>query len=247
MSNEPQEQTDERAESETQALLRSILGVLGYDAVEQLTAQDVVAVIGAWLGLVTLASSEPTSPAAELWRTAYAASLHASPMAAATARQENAREDADAAVLAFVRRFPCRFEPVDRQAADDLAAMRAALDEQTEATERARRDADVAHLMANSLREGVCAALGVPLDGGGYDILTLIRDNTRDARKFEDALVPLPKPERVEPGQRWAFVDDVAKLQGDTAKLLMGEDADRRWMIESQDWYYLGPAPTSEG
>lgn len=73
--------------------------------------------------------------------------------------------------------------------------------------------------------DAICAAIGVSRDGG-YDIVRICRDNARDARHYDEAkleiatlrqerdelkaqlasaIVPLPKPERVAPGQRWLW------------------------------------------
>lgn len=227
MSNESQEQTVERAESEAQTLLRRILGVLGYDAVEQLTAQDVASVIGAWLGLVQLVTADPTSPVADLWGRIYDASLRASPLLTRTARSEEARESADEAMTAYVRRFPPRFEPVDRQSLDDLAAMRAALDEQTEVSDRWRERTEKAERDLSAAQAALAEIAHI-------------------------YIVPKPKPERVEPGQRWAFVmkaDDSEEVSADCS-FLFRDAYGEPWQAGPCDMkaaYYLGPAPTSEG
>lgn len=232
MSNEepntPAGTTRERAAFADRAeqLLRETLVALGYDAAN-LTAADLVHGFACWLGILQMYRAEPTSPAAEWWQRVWQSTNVAPRFDLPRAHLDDAVDVADHAAIAFLRRFPPRFEPVDRQSLDDLAAMRDALDEQTDATERARiqsaewqRRAEIAERNEGILLDKLAARAG--------------------------SLVPQPKPERVEPGQRWAFVDDVAKVRGDTAKLLMGEDADSRWMLESQDWIFLGPVPKSE-
>lgn len=228
---------------QAEALLRRILGALGYDAAEHVTTHDLVAAMGAWLGLVTLASAEPTSPAAHLWQAIYDAALRASPMADTRARREEARQEADEALLAFVRRFPPRFEPVDRQSLDDLAAMREALDEQTAATEAAR------DLVAEWQSRYVQAAERV---GKAERDLAELRALVASS----GTLIPQPKPERVEPGQRWAFVmistGQVDHFANRRAWKLEGESG-RYWCAMPENgssvaasMYYLGPAPTAE-
>lgn len=222
--------------AEAEPLFRRILAVLGYDSADEISAADLIVSVAAWANLVQMFRAEPTSPVADMWHAICAASLRSSPLLSADARLEEAQRSADGAALGFLRRFPPRFEPVDRQALGDLVAMRAALDEQTEATERARE-------LAAEWQSRYAQAVERAEKAEGH----VSAAQTALVEIGRVAICPKPKPEQVEPGQRWAFVDDVAKVHGDTAKLLMGEDADSRWMIESKDWYYLGPAPTSEG
>jgi hypothetical protein len=108
-----------------------------------------------------------------------------------------------------------------------------------------------------SFREAIYGASGVP-DGKGYDIIQIYRDSTKDAlslirvteerdelkAQFARAIVPLPRPERVEPGQRWAIVMGTASDCRCGSTIYKFIDADGSPYFANEDdiakSYYLG-------
>lgn len=60
------------------------------------------------------------------------------------------------------------------------------------------------------------------------------------------ALIPQPKPERVEPGQRWVWVETVRGVGHEDTSFETGERVETEALLERDGWHYIGPAPTAE-
>jgi hypothetical protein len=178
-------------------------------------------------------------------------------MAAPSAAADGATEIADRAVDHYVQRFPPIL--VDRD--DDLEALREERDvwqAEAEAYEQERHDAlavfadfgigpnqsvaECARSLANyytrqmRAADDIKAGLAARAEKAEAELAAA---NAAIAEVARVAIVPQSKPERVEPGQRWARLETVA----DAGELQSWE----RTMMLSAEWVYLGPAPTTEG
>lgn len=114
-----------------EALLRSILETLGYSA--PVTTEALLTGITAWLALLQQWAKDPTGTVAAFWAKTFHTAFAASPMASPKTRREDAADEATAAAAEYMRRFPPLVEDApNRDTVDDIDAMRAELDAQTE-------------------------------------------------------------------------------------------------------------------
>lgn len=93
----------------------------------------------------------------------------------------------------------------------------------------------------NGLHIAICDASGMPHTQRFDRIASVAALRTeRDAlkAKLASAIVPLPKPERVEPGQRWARIS--ATYGNESVGTLINGVPARNFMIDHSDWIYIG-------
>jgi hypothetical protein len=89
----------------------------------------------------------------------------------------------------------------------ELAKIKAELDSKRRECQTEKERADKAEHDANNLRviySDARASAGLPLQIGEGENLSKWCSDARE--KLSRAIIPLPKPEKVEPGQKWAFV-----------------------------------------
>lgn len=210
-----------------EALLRLIMSTLGWT--HDVTLVDLIAGLRSWIALVQVMTRDPEGRLASIWWRAYDGALARSSLAYDAPRRQWAAEEADHATKEFLRRFPPLVEDAaPRDTIDDVAALQQALDEQTDATADALVKADRLEAIANAAEERAEKA---------ERELTELRASV---------IVPLPKPERVEPGQRWLFTARVNKISNGDAFALEGWfDADA--MLKHDDYVYLGNAQSAGG
>jgi hypothetical protein len=248
-----------------EALLRAILVALGYSG--ELTPADVIAALTQWVEKLRRWRLDPASNVATMWARAWAPALSRSAMAAPSVAADEATEIADHAVDHYVQRFP----PLLEDASDDLEALREELAEwQAEAVglrkiaDAAEERADKGYGLHRELWQLVADVTGA-LEGD--DVVASVERLKARAEKAEAelaaanaaiaevarvAIVPQPKPESVGPNQRWARTTTTC-LDGWPRGQLMLADGFRlspdntRAMLTNDDWFYLGPAPTTEG
>jgi hypothetical protein len=235
-------------------LLVRILAALGYES-DKLTPTSLLAGIAAWVTLLIAMKRDPSGACARVWfdTVLVAARDVDSESSVCVAFADNITNE-------FARRFPPFLED-DRPTYDDkdFADMRAELERQTIISEklaieldtiRDERDAlkramiDAGKLYDTRMRELARAeALCVETNGRVIE-LTAQRDQfMRAMDKMAGALVPLAKPERVEPGQRWAKVYSIdinasheVFANGTTQPEIARDIA----MLNGDKWVYLG-------
>lgn len=200
-------------------LLRAILVALGYENAGTLRGEDLIAGITAWVTLLITMKREPGGSYASFWARAFLDAWKDMPSG-------DAAEAATAAVNEFAKRYPPMLDDalIDEQERDtqtNIQVLTAELDKQVqlvwqlEAENKSLLKANEHHaselarirLEFDTFADNVRKALNV---GSGVDLIAIIEARTRTHREYHElkanALVPLAKPERVEPGQRWAFV-----------------------------------------
>jgi hypothetical protein len=233
-----------------ETLLRRILGALGYGNGDGLTAIDVLTGITAWLELLLTMQHDPSGGYASFWARMFDRFV---------AMYPDDKDDAQCAKLAdsaanqWILRFPPFLED-ERQTYDDkdFADMRAELDRQTMIAGNLERTRDVLLTRNEALELENKSLLATAVDlTNTAERFESERDETRRqlaaaeslaitlAEKFsnektrtKDALVPLAKPERLEPGQRWAFVYEPLDSESMRAHPMA--------MFSNPNWKYLG-------
>jgi hypothetical protein len=210
-----------------EALFRRVLVALGYNG--EVSTADLINAIAAWLSLFLFVKRDPDGRFASVWLSSFNTAWGTSTMLQPSSRRTEAEEQADAAVLAFAQRFPPLLEDAEqRDTADDLTALREALDEQTEATAAARSIADEWKTSAERLAAQVAHL---------------------ESQLSRYALVPQPKPDRVEPDQRWArmVTTDQVLDNGNVTEAGIFEFWEARRMMSCENWIYLGNVQKTDG
>jgi hypothetical protein len=180
--------------------LAALLSFLGFGVLPTATIADMLGELTGWLEMAKAIRRDPQGATARIWWDAFKEAWGAHPTSAAALC-------ADDAIAEFGKRFLPVNADDDRDTLNtaDFDALREELDKQTQIAAELRSERDTL-LMANSLHASEIESL--------HD-------------KLASAIVPLPKPERVEPGQRWAMI----VTAGDTQA--RGESA--QW--EVRDWH----------
>jgi hypothetical protein len=176
-------------------LLVRILAALGYES-DKLTPSSLLAGIAAWVTLLIASKNDVNGRFASFW-------MHAFLDAWKDLSVLDAAEASTAAVNEFAKRYPPMLDDVlldehGRDTQSDIEALSIELDKQTIIANNLERTRDVL-LEVNERHASELATCRIQLEERTAQRDQLIRD-------VYGALVPLSKPERVEPGQRWAFV-----------------------------------------
>jgi len=214
-----------------ESLLRRVLIALGYDNADKLTPMDLLTSITAWVSMLYLAKLDAFGRYAHTWWDAFK-------MFCPVFGPGDSVQHATDAMNAFARMFPPTLsanEESERDTINDIAALSEELDKQTEIVAALVSERE-ALLRANEHHASELAACRIQLEERTAQRDQLIRD-------VYDALVPLVKPERVEPGQMWAHIDEVRKIElnGDV-NLFAGNHCKAANMLEHQEWAYMGTA-----
>lgn len=239
--------------------LAALLSFLGFGVLPMATIADMLDELTGWLEMAKAIRRDPQGATARIWWDAFKASW-------GECSTVDAAKAADVAVAAFGQRFlPVNAED-DRDTLNtaDFDALREELDKQTQIAAELRSERD-ALLAANALharelqisrdgndvfRAALYGAMGWREDPGFDSIAEVLsiraeRDELR--AKLGTAIIPLPKPERVEPGQRWALVRTVidrAEQDGVVSGLHNSRQGaaseDNMLANENRYWFYLG-------
>ncbi|TXH49789.1 MAG: hypothetical protein E6Q97_21845 [Desulfurellales bacterium] len=167
-------------------LLRTILVALGYENVGALRGEDLITSITAWVTLLITMKREPGGSYASFWARAFLDVCKDLPV-------DDAAECADKMTNHFARRYPPMLDDVaidddSRDTQSDLQSAMSELDKQTQLVWQLESEL----VAIRKLNEHHASELAT------------VRNEL--AALTSSAIVPLAKPERVEPGQRWAFV-----------------------------------------
>jgi hypothetical protein len=180
--------------------LVALLSFLGFGVLPTATIVDMLDELTGWLEMAKAIRRDPQGATARIWWDAFK-------IAWQDDESETAGRRADLAAGEFGKRFlPVNAED-DRDTlnTEDFNALREELDKQTQIAAELRSE-----------REAL------------LEVVTHHADEIMAMRvKLANAIVPLPKPERVESGQRWAMIVTAGAVQS------CGENL--QW--EVQDWH----------
>jgi hypothetical protein len=221
--NQPDDTTgDSVTLARVHTFLAALLSFLGFGVLPTATIADMLDELTGWLEMAKSIRRDPQGATARIWWDAFKDAWR-------NDHVEGAARSADNAIAEFGKRFlPVNAED-DRDTlnTEDFNAMREELDKQTQIAAELRSERDVL-LKANEVhaRENLALhkrsmhtlneidavisnALGLDEDASFNRINALVglqkeRDELRT--KLASAIVPQPKPERVEPGQRYAIL-----------------------------------------
>lgn len=216
-------------------LLRAILVALGYENAGALRGADLIAGITAWVTLLITMKREPGGSYASFWARAFLDVCKDLPV-------DDAAECADNMTNQFARRYPPMLDDVaidddSRDTQSDLQSAMAELDKQTQLVWQLESERN-ALLRANEHHASELATCRIQLEER-----TAQRDQfMRAMDKMDGTLVQVAKPERVEPGQRWAMVCEVAAYQPNELSVTM---TNQEWFGTAairgdSNWHYLG-------
>jgi hypothetical protein len=159
--------------------LAALLSFLGFGVLSTSTIADMLDELTGWLEMAKAIQRDPQGATARIWWDAFKDAWR-------NDHVEGAARSADNAIAEFGKRFlPVNAEN-DRDTLNtaDFDAMREELDKQTQIAAELRSERDALLEVATHHADEIMAMRA----------------------KLASAIVPLPKPERVEPGQRWAHV-----------------------------------------
>jgi hypothetical protein len=248
--------------------LAALLSFLGFGVLPTATIADMLEELTGWLEMAKSIRRDPQGATARIWWDAFKDAWNVHPTSAAALCADDAIAEFGKRFLPINTE-----EDRDTLNTADFDAMRDELDKQTQiaAELRSERDAllktnahhasEIESLHAKIKQysdeldwrakhfDGVFTALykaaGCDFGAQIVDVVQLIRDERDELRtKFACAIIPLPKPERVEPGQRWAHITTIRAIVPPNDEHIEFVETDYSpWVgapIRNDNWYYLG-------
>lgn len=227
------------------AFMVSLLAFLEYSSMPTAAVADMLDTLTDWLASAKAIRRDPQGATARIWWDAYQRAKKNDPDPAI------AGYEADCDAAEFGKRFlPVAEEDRDTLNTADFDALRIECD---------RLDANIAILdsRADDLQQsldGVVAERDALLKANAHHAIEIALERAFNKKLKEErdelktqlagAIVPLSKPERVEPGQRWAIVMGTANDCRHGSKMYEFIDADGSSYFANEDdlaaAYYLG-------
>lgn len=219
--------------------LTALLAFLGFGHIPDATVAGMLDELTGWLNMAKAIRRDPQGATARIWWDAFKEAWKGS-------HSSKAAESADVAAAEFGKRFlPIADDGRDTFDTADFEALRVECD---------RLDANIA------LLESKNDDLQHNLDTMAAERSALLKANAHHANEIEalrherdelkaqlaGAIVPLPKPECVEEGQRWAqlgYVFEVLDYGPKERRAYfsdIGDTPNLTHMLTSDNWHYLG-------
>lgn len=249
-------------------LLRTILVALGYENVGALRGEDLITSITAWVTLLIRTKREPGGSYASFWARAFLDAWRDMPSVEAA---ESATAAVNEFAKRYPPMLDdVLIDEQERATQSDIQSAMSELDKQTQlvwqleselvairklnehhasevrdmrfAKERTERELHISRTNFDNFKKSVCERLGNVELPSVYEILEL-HAKSHNALTNGSALVPLAKPELVEPGQRWAKlyrIDINAHHEVFANGIVQPEIARDAAMLHGDTWLYLG-------